>query len=60
MNEAAPTRKKPFRQQHIWNWLHRDKTVPAEAVLPIEAATKGKVTRHELRVDLYPEEESMT
>lgn len=28
--------------------------VPAERVLQIEAATAGKVTRHELRPDLYP------
>lgn len=28
--------------------------VPAERVLQIETATNGKVTRHELRPDLYP------
>ncbi|HGO6078326.1 TPA: transcriptional regulator [Burkholderia cenocepacia] len=30
--------------------------VPAERVLPVEAATEGRVTRHELRPDLYPAE----
>lgn len=30
--------------------------VPAERVLEIERATGGRVTRHELRPDLYPEE----
>ncbi len=30
--------------------------VPAEHVLKIEAATGGKVDRHALRPDLYPEE----
>ena len=44
----------PIKQQHIWNWLNRDKEVPAEAVLPIERAVEGRVTRHELRPDLYP------
>lgn len=43
--------KKPA---HVWNWLNRDKKVPAEMVLLIEQATAGQVTRHELRPDLYP------
>ncbi|HIE4430006.1 TPA: transcriptional regulator [Burkholderia multivorans] len=30
--------------------------VPAERVLPVEAATDGRVTRYELRPDLYPSE----
>lgn len=30
--------------------------VPAERVIAIERATGGKVTRHELRPDLYPAE----
>lgn len=42
--------------QHVWNWLNRDKEVPAEQAIPIEEATGGKVTRHELRPDLYPRE----
>lgn len=32
------------------------KRVPAERVLQIEAAVDGRVTRHELRPDLYPPE----
>lgn len=36
---------------HAWD------RIPAERVLPIERATEGKVTRHELRPDLYPEED---
>ena len=46
------TPEKPIKQQHVWNWLHRDKKVPGEAVLPIERETG--VSRHELRPDLYP------
>lgn len=30
--------------------------VPAERVLEIEKATGGRVTRHQLRPDLYPED----
>lgn len=32
--------------------------VPAERVIPVEQATEGAVTRHELRPDLYPAEEA--
>ncbi|PTQ89816.1 transcriptional regulator [Agitococcus lubricus] len=39
-------------QPRIWNWMNRDKKVPAEFVLTIEKATG--VSRHELRSDLYP------
>lgn len=41
------------RQGHIGNWLNRDKKVPAEACLPIERATGGKVTRYDLRPDIF-------
>jgi DNA-binding transcriptional regulator YdaS (Cro superfamily) len=46
------------RQQHVWNWIHRDRRVPAEFVLAIERATGGRVLRHELRPDIYPPEGS--
>jgi DNA-binding transcriptional regulator YdaS (Cro superfamily) len=42
-------------QPRIWNWLNRDKKVPAEYVLIIEKATG--VPRNELRSDLYPLED---
>lgn len=42
-------------QGHVSNWLRRE-YIPAEMVLPIEAATG--VSRHELRPDLYPREEA--
>lgn len=35
-------------------WQHR---VPSDRVLLLEALTEGKVTRHELRPDLYPMEQ---
>lgn len=52
------------KQAHIWNWLNRDKEVPAEMVLAVEAATADEKTgrplvlRHDLRPDLYPEKEA--
>lgn len=39
-------------QQRVWNWIHRDKKIPAEYVLTIEKLTG--VSRHELRTDIYP------
>lgn len=41
-------------QGSISNWLHRNKRVPTEHVLGIEAATG--VSRHDLRPDIYPRE----
>jgi DNA-binding transcriptional regulator YdaS (Cro superfamily) len=43
-------------QGHVWNWLNRDRQIPAEYVIPIEKAVNGAVTRHELRPDIYPKE----
>ena len=42
------------KQTHIWNWLNRDKRVPAERVIAVEQATG--ISRHELRPDIYPEQ----
>ncbi len=38
----------------VWKWVQNSKRVPAEFVLPIEAATG--VSRHSLRPDIYPVE----
>ena len=43
------------RQSTVHDWL-RAGILPAEYVLPVEAATG--VSRHDLRPDLYPREES--
>lgn len=56
--QSALARAIGKRQSHIWTWINRDKRVPAEAVIPIERATEGQVTRHQLRPDLYPLDES--
>lgn len=39
--------------QAVYQWVKRG-YCPAERVLAIEAATGGRVMRHELRPDLYP------
>lgn len=40
--------------QAISQWTR----VPAERVIEIERATGGKITRHEMREDLYPRDET--
>jgi len=56
-SQAALAKAIGVKPQHIWNWLNRDRRVPAEQVLPIERATSGSVTRSDLRPDLYPPQE---
>jgi len=41
-------------QPNVWHWLHKSERVPGEYVLKIEEATGGRVSRHDLRPDLYP------
>lgn len=52
--QTALAEKIGKKQGHIWHWLNESKKAPAEAVLAIEAATDGKVSRHQLRPDIYP------
>lgn len=39
-----------IRRQALYAWPR----VPPKRVIAIEAATGGKVTRHEMRPDIYP------
>ena len=41
------------RRQAVEQWMQRG-TVPANRVLAVEEATRGKIKRHELRPDIYP------
>ena len=52
--QAALARILGVTQPNVWHWLHKSERVPGEYVLKIEAATGGKVSRHDLRPDLYP------
>jgi DNA-binding transcriptional regulator YdaS (Cro superfamily) len=46
------------KQPSVHHILTDGKKVPAEWCLPLEKATSGKVTRHQLRPDLYPVEDT--
>lgn len=41
-----------LKQSSVWAWLKKQKPLPAEHVLTVEAATG--ISRHDLRPDLYP------
>jgi DNA-binding transcriptional regulator YdaS (Cro superfamily) len=49
---AALAKILKIQRQAIYQWAR----VPADHVIAIERATAGKVTRQELRPDLYPQE----
>jgi len=51
-SKAALAKAAGVTRQAVTQWVH----IPAERVLAIEAATGHRVSRHELRPDLYPKE----
>ncbi len=40
------------KQGHIWAWLNKSK-IPSEMCAAVEKATDGKVTKKELRPDVF-------
>jgi len=51
--QSGLARASGYTQAHVWYWLNKAKRVPAEAAPKIEEATGGKVTRAQLRPDLF-------
>ena len=45
----------PITQAHVWKWLNGTR-LTAEHAIPIERATQGRITRRQLRPDIYPKE----
>ena len=45
-----------YSQPSVSDWVNRSGRAPAEAVLDIERLTDGRVSRHQLRPDIYPVE----
>jgi DNA-binding transcriptional regulator YdaS (Cro superfamily) len=56
-NQAAAAKVVGVSQQAISERVRKGGKVPAEWCLPIERETGGKITRHDLRPDLYPIDE---
>ena len=57
--QSALGRKIGRDQKAIWAWINTTQKVPAEDVIKIEAAVDGKITRFELRPDIYPRPKPM-
>jgi DNA-binding transcriptional regulator YdaS (Cro superfamily) len=55
-SQAELARRCGTSQPRIWQCLYRNRTIPADLVLPIERATG--VSRQRLRPDLFPVAES--
>lgn len=55
-SQGAMARLLGVAQPSVWKWLANGKPLPAEHVLAVEAATG--VSRHDLRPDIYPREDT--
>lgn len=42
------------KQQHVWNWINRLGACPQNKALLIETVLGKRVTKEQLRPDLYP------
>jgi DNA-binding transcriptional regulator YdaS (Cro superfamily) len=51
-SQSALARDIGFTQGSVWRWLNGTE-VPAKAAIAIEKATKGAVTKEEIRPDLF-------
>ncbi|PKP93159.1 MAG: cytoplasmic chaperone TorD [Alphaproteobacteria bacterium HGW-Alphaproteobacteria-16] len=51
-SQSALARVCGVKQPSVWNWLAKNKELPAEHVLAVELASG--VSRHDLRPDIYP------
>jgi len=55
---SAAARALGITPQAVSEILRKGRQAPAEWCIPLEKATDGKISRHDLRPDLYPVEQS--
>ena len=55
-NQSELARRLKIRPQAVQQWVSTG-CIPAERVIACERAVNGKVTRHDLRPDIYPAED---
>lgn len=53
--EAISDESREVKQAQVSHWFTGRKPVPARHCIPIEQATKGRVTRYDLRPDVFGE-----
>lgn len=51
--QNATAKKLGTTQSTVWGWIHKIRKCPAERVVELEAACHGRITRHQLRPDLF-------
>lgn len=51
--QSALARLLGKKQGHVWHWLHQVQRLSPEIAIAIERATEGKVSRGELRPDIF-------
>lgn len=59
--QTALAEKIGATQGQVWQWSAGRKPIPAHRCIPIEEATEGRVTRYDLRPDVFgkkPESEA--
>ncbi len=52
-NQRRIARALDVSPERICHWLNRDRSIPAEHVLDLEELTGGKVTRYQMRPDVF-------
>lgn len=53
LSQEAFGKKIGVTQGLVWQWLNGRTRITAEMAVQIERATDGKITRHELRPDVF-------
>lgn len=54
INQEKPDLSVPITQSHVWGWLFRPNcVVPPELCTALVKISKRKVTKHELRPDVF-------
>ena len=58
-SQSALARACGVKQAHVWNWLNKGRRkVPAEYAVAIERATNKRVTRYQLRPDVFGDDDT--
>jgi DNA-binding transcriptional regulator YdaS (Cro superfamily) len=50
---ALSARGLPVAQAHVWYWINKSGRVPADVAVHLHCLTRGKVSREELRPDVF-------
>lgn len=53
-SQSELARRLHVKQSTVWSWLNETKRVPAEVCGQIETATQGRVTKSDIRPDIWP------